>query len=144
VPGPNNASSRLLVTTFALKMPPILHPKSPQTLSLFTTTLALAFGVVTLPHVFPCPVDHRRKMYADGETPERRRMRKMANAGSTASDNSASDATQHTDIFARDPSKRECPVPKPTGLIGQLLGFRESSAQRENVKVEIANPNERR
>jgi cytochrome c oxidase assembly factor 2 len=122
-------------------MPPILHPKSPQTLSLFTTTLVLAFGVVTLPHVFPCPVDHRRKMYTDGETPERRRRRKMAESGSTISDDSSSAASQHSDISARDPSKRECPVPKPTGLIGQLFGFKETLEKQETVKVEIANPN---
>jgi len=37
-------------------MPPHLHPRSLSTTSLFSTTLALAFIVVAVPHVLPCPV----------------------------------------------------------------------------------------
>ncbi|KAF8421191.1 hypothetical protein EV426DRAFT_218511 [Tirmania nivea] len=37
-------------------MPPHLHPRSLSTTSLFSTTLALAFMVVAVPHVLPCPV----------------------------------------------------------------------------------------
>jgi cytochrome c oxidase assembly factor 2 len=119
-------------------MPPALHPKSTQTLSLFTTTLVLGFGVVTLPHVFPCPVDHKRRVFADGDTPERRRKRRIADSGTTTESKEPLTASDRdSDMFTQEPSKRECPVPKPSGYLGQLLGFGSKTNQRETaVQVE--------
>jgi cytochrome c oxidase assembly factor 2 len=111
-------------------MPPVLHPRSRTTLSLFTSTLVLSFAVVALPHVIPCPVPHRRRIYAEGETPGvegGRKRRRKANACGT-------------DGQLEVESGRECPIPKPSGLVGQILGFKaqegESNGQTPTVKVE--------
>jgi cytochrome c oxidase assembly factor 2 len=124
-------------------MPPALHPKSTQTLSLFTTTLVLGFTVVTLPHIFPCPVDHRRKVYADGEHPERRRRRRAVEAEQIIPNESRSE--DDSLMYAKDESKRECPVPKPTGLIGRVLGFKDTNRDPNTVvTVEIESGREGR
>lgn len=83
-------------------MPSALHPRSRTTLSLFTTTLALSFVVVGLPHLIPCPVPHRKRLSSVNED----------------GDELLSDKGYHY-----EQTKRECPVPRPTGLIGRLLGF---------------------
>jgi cytochrome c oxidase assembly factor 2 len=108
-------------------MPPVLHPRSRTTLSLFTSTLVLSFAVVALPHVIPCPVPHRTKVYADGELKgaegaRRRRRRQYSENGSLNS--------------SRIESERECPVPKPSGLIGQILGFKAQEKEL-NPKVRV-------
>ncbi|KAF2671986.1 hypothetical protein BT63DRAFT_468019 [Microthyrium microscopicum] len=101
-------------------MPPALHPRSRTTLTLFTTTLALSFAVVGLPHILPCPVPHNKRMYADGEMPGRRRKRKPQE-GETQSGKTGERNIQETI------PERECPVPKPTGLVGQILGFEQKN-----------------
>jgi cytochrome c oxidase assembly factor 2 len=49
-------------------MPPLLHPRSRFTSSLFATTVFASFFVVALPHILPCPAP--RLAYADGEMPD--------------------------------------------------------------------------
>jgi cytochrome c oxidase assembly factor 2 len=109
-------------------MPPALHPRSRMTLSLFTTTLALSFVVVGLPHLLPCPVPHNKKMYADGQGPPRRR-KKVSHGGDATPINAGLDADMG----------RECPVPKPSGLVGKVLGFEQKQREQGQptiVKVE--------
>ncbi|SMR42715.1 unnamed protein product [Zymoseptoria tritici ST99CH_1E4] len=107
-----------------------LHPRSRTTGTLFTTTLAVSFIVVALPHLLPCPVD--RRQFADSyETPDgkirRRRKRKdMENekageSGSSAVGNAAA---------SEDPPQRECPIPKPGGIVGQIMGFKNEERPR--------------
>ncbi|KAL7269471.1 hypothetical protein RUND412_007866 [Rhizina undulata] len=74
-------------------MPPILHPKSFSTTSLFTSMALLAFLVVGAPHVLPCPVNRPGLQHADevGNGAERKK------------------------------NMRKCPVPRPTGLVGEVL-----------------------
>lgn len=108
-----------------------LHPRSRSTLSLFTTCLTISFLVVGAPHILPCPVD-RRQYSEDGSSrpsdqPKRRRRRKSAASSDTSSSSSASDTgiedegdTQENVVTRPG---RECPVPKPGGLIGQVMGF---------------------
>jgi cytochrome c oxidase assembly factor 2 len=97
-------------------MPPVLHPRSRTTLSLFTTTLALSFVVVALPHMLPCPVPHRKRLYADGKSSEMdaqsRRRRKSQPQSQSEID------------------QRECPVPKPSGLVGKILGFKSNDREK--------------
>ncbi|KAF2838885.1 hypothetical protein M501DRAFT_1004716 [Patellaria atrata CBS 101060] len=135
-------------------MPHYLHPRSRSTISLFTGTLMASFLVVGLPHILPCPVDSRA--FADGEMPgvdnnrQRKRRRNCANDEgdaedlsnlsvqskiTTMSDSSCSDSDPGgVDIGNR---ARECPVPKPGGLVGQLLGFKNESRDPPSVvKVE--------
>lgn len=118
-------------------MPPHLHPRSRLTSSLFATTLFFSFFVVSLPHVLPCPAP--RVAFADGESPDgqpqrRRRRRKcVENEGEQRKEGSAVDESSdegESTIMARiqgPKPKRECPVPKPGGMVGELLGFKPSS-----------------
>jgi cytochrome c oxidase assembly factor 2 len=116
-------------------MPPALHPRSNQTLSLFTTTLALSFIVVALPHVIPCPVDRRPRALAEGSIPgaaddaTRRRMRKRGKDEAAQGDSMA------------PPSEKECPIPKPTGFLARVLGTGEREpVRRPVVRVEDYQP----
>ncbi|KAI9834580.1 MAG: hypothetical protein M1819_002956 [Sarea resinae] len=110
--------------------PPRLHPRSRQTLSLFTSTLLLSFLIVGIPHAFPCPV--RRTDYADGEMPgsdgqthRRRRRRRPCTAadGADAADGELADGV--APMGPTQLRQRECPVPKPRGLVGEILGFKQ-------------------
>lgn len=90
-----------------------------------------SFFVVALPHVLPCPAP--RVAYADGEIIEdengrrRRRRRQQAQQEPMAKDG----IIQFNNIAQEDlpgqDGKRECPVPKPGGKVGELLGFSRSS-----------------
>ncbi|KAK3390433.1 hypothetical protein B0H63DRAFT_114740 [Podospora didyma] len=109
--------------------PPHLHPRSRMTSSLFATTVLASFLVVGLPHVLPCPAP--RVVYADGEmadgTVKRRRRKRPENAdakddGLIQFQSSIGDHDEATNARA---SKRECPVPKPSGKLGDLLGFKK-------------------
>jgi cytochrome c oxidase assembly factor 2 len=110
-----------------LTMPPALHPRSRMTLSLFTSTLAISFLVVGLPHVIPCPADLNKRVYADGEMPgipagaRRRRKRRLTDEEKDSA--MSLDQYEKSAAVRLDEKERECPVPKPSGLVGQLLGF---------------------
>lgn len=111
---------------------------------MFTSTLAFSFLIVGIPHVLPCPVPPRP--LAEGETWEvytdkegrrrRRRISKIDNDGTQADNKSdmGMDALEEARRRAR-----ECPVPKPTGLVGQIMGFKPNEggnmAKRE-IRVE--------
>ncbi|KAG8629450.1 hypothetical protein KVT40_003315 [Elsinoe batatas] len=98
-------------------MPPYLHPRSRSTSTLFTGCLAVSFLVVGMPHLLPCPVD-RRQFTENGEVvPKRKRKLPSTQAQSIDMEKQSEDAA----------SKRECPVPKPRGFVGQLLGFRQEN-----------------
>ncbi|KAH8764356.1 hypothetical protein F5883DRAFT_109219 [Diaporthe sp. PMI_573] len=113
-------------------MPPHLHPRSRMTSSLFATTMLASFLVVGLPHVLPCPAP--RITYADGEIVEdengRRRRRRRVQQQSQEVQGGV---VQFNNITQEDlvdhegnRNKRECPVPKPGGKFGELLGFKQS------------------
>ena len=48
------------------------------------------------------------------------------------------------EVPVRDAAKRECPVPKPGGLVGQVLGFRKEDRERPKVPVIRVEPVRRR
>ena len=99
-----------------------LHPKSSATSTLFTATLAVSFLVVGLPHILPCPVD--RRQFADSvEGPDGQpRRRRRRNADNETGDSAVENATER--------SPRECPVPKPSGLVGHMMGFEQKTKER--------------
>ncbi|KAM7202843.1 hypothetical protein V8F33_002501 [Rhypophila sp. PSN 637] len=119
--------------------PPHLHPRSRMTSTLFATTVVASFFVVGLPHVLPCPAP--RVAFADGEMAEggegapkrRRRKRPAAPSSEPTADSSGMIQFQPTNDVSKESkkdgmdvstgSKRECPVPKPKGVLGELLGF---------------------
>jgi cytochrome c oxidase assembly factor 2 len=119
-------------------MPPHLHPRSRMTSSLFATTLLASFLVVGVPHILPCPAP--RIAYADGEiavdgTIKRTKRRKCVNAdglvkggsqGANQHDTNSLDGGQITEEqISEKRSRRECPIPKPGGKVGELLGFKK-------------------
>ena len=155
-------------------MPPALHPRSRQTFSLFTTTLAVSFLVVGLPHILPCPVPHTA--FADGDNPadaRTSRHRRERDGGGEVGfsyrqgtsqkrrqkeqQTNMRPQTQHRleydggDVRRSEPEaeiaddrykrnsepstqrRRECPVPKPSGLIGQIMGFRENERRKSSI-----------
>ncbi|KAF3767901.1 hypothetical protein M406DRAFT_355753 [Cryphonectria parasitica EP155] len=112
--------------------PPHLHPRSRMTSSLFATTMLASFFVVALPHVLPCPAP--RVAYADGEIIEdangrRRRRRRVQPQEPVIRDGIVHfDGLAQEDLMEQEGrrGKRECPVPKPGGRVGELLGFRKA------------------
>ena len=139
-------------------MPPHLHPRSTATSTLFAGTLLASFIVVGIPHVFPCPrprrgyADSERQIEydADGKpiaVKRRKRDTPASEAGDTAAKlegkqiaKSMSQARtleeeaalfkqlqQEADIVERE--ARECPVPKPGGMVGRILGFGKTNSK---------------
>ena len=108
-----------------------LHPRSRSTTSLFTTCLAISFLVVGAPHILPCPVD-RRQFAEDGSSSEpRKRRRRKTPIDAENEDNALLTSELSGDISRQ----RECPLPKPGGLIGQVMGFRQEKREPTSVVV---------
>ena len=105
-------------------MPPHLHPRSRLTTSLFSTTLLVSFLVVGMPHILPCPAP--RTDFADsGSMKDGRRRRVKRRVES--SDISEEEVTE-TEAMMR--KAHECPVPKPKGIVGRVLGFENRDEKR--------------
>ncbi|KAH9220155.1 hypothetical protein DL95DRAFT_329890 [Leptodontidium sp. 2 PMI_412] len=121
-------------------MPPHMHPRSRLTSSLFATTLFASFFVVALPHALPCPAP--RVAYADDgttQTGKKRRRRKCPvdeNEGSSVVKDVSMVEENSDDIedVGMRTQKRECPVPKPGGLVGEILGFGGSRSDGKESK----------
>ena len=94
--------------------------------------------VVGLPHVLPCPAP--RVVYADGELPDgtQRRRRRRKPESTDGVDEVIHVPSKLGDIESSriDRAKRECPVPKPGGVVGELLGFHKSTASESNPRPE--------
>ncbi|PLB47293.1 hypothetical protein P170DRAFT_511922 [Aspergillus steynii IBT 23096] len=121
-------------------MPPHLHPRSRSTTSLFAATLLASLCVVGIPHVFPCPAprrtlaDSQMMVNEDGQPIQRARRRRRKDVPGL--DETTPSFTQQTpddevstflqleeEAERLAKTGRECPVPKPRGVIGELLGF---------------------
>ena len=131
-------------------MPPHLHPRSTATSTLFVGTLVASFAVVAIPHLFPCPrprkvyADHERQVDIDGKPlKKRRRSEAIRKDGeppqfhpSTAK---ASDLEEEAALFRQfqaeakilEKEGHQCPVPKPTGVLGRLLGFEDEDGRKK-------------
>ena len=112
-------------------MTPHLHPRSHLTTSLFGTTLLVSFLVVGMPHIVPCPAPRVKLADSDFEMTEdgKRRRRRPAD-GSTekhgrGKEYSALPVISEEEKLAMRRKSHECPVPKPRGIIGQVLGFKK-------------------
>ncbi|KAJ5629637.1 hypothetical protein N7528_003294 [Penicillium herquei] len=136
-------------------MPPHLHPRSRSTTGLFAGTLLAGFLVVGMPHVFPCPsprrtfADSEMTITADGQqVPRIRRRRRrdmeldseIPRPGHPVSSGSE-DEEVSTFFHMEEEAKRmaqvghECPVPKPKGVLGELLGFNARGNEKQPVSV---------
>lgn len=117
-------------------MPPHLHPRSRMTTSLFTTTLMVSFLVVAAPHVLPCPVDPRTLADAADPTGEnRRRRRRRLAEDETCNDVMSEERMRRKQLEEKLSPKRECPVPKPGGLIGQVLGLKGEAEEDDRDSI---------
>lgn len=126
-------------------MTPHLHPRSRSTTSLFAATLFASFVVVGVPHLFPCPAprrtlaDSEMMIAADGQQVPRvrRRRRKDVDSLDEVGSNIAPGQTpavvdEEVSTFLQLEAEaerlasvhRECPVPKPGGMLGEILGFK--------------------
>ncbi|KAK3985974.1 hypothetical protein QBC44DRAFT_273848 [Cladorrhinum sp. PSN332] len=103
--------------------PPHLHPRSRMTSSLFATTVVASFFVVALPHILPCPAP--RRALADGEMPERRTRKRRKSDVTISEDGIVQFQGQPGEEGFKKSAQasRECPVPKPGGILGEWLGF---------------------
>ncbi|KAI9705635.1 MAG: hypothetical protein M1836_006391 [Candelina mexicana] len=116
-------------------MPPHLHPRSRLTTSLFTTTLLASFLLVSLPHILPCPVNPHTD-YAEGEMrgdgQHRRRRRSIPTSETTTISRitKGPETSGLEDRLVVDRA-RECPVPKPGGRVGKMLGFVETDGDQQ-------------
>ena len=127
-------------------MTPHLHPRSRLTTSLFGTTFLVSFIVVGIPHIVPCPAP--RVKFADAEMEglekgQRRRVRAVTDqeAGDMVGNGQLTSQRIHSEEEEAALRKRahECPVPKPQGIIGQVLGFKrvEREEAAPPTKVEL-------
>jgi cytochrome c oxidase assembly factor 2 len=113
-----------------------------MTSSLFATTLLASFLVVGVPHILPCPAP--RIAYADGEmvadgTLKRTKRRKCANTEGLVKGSSPGANQLDTNLLGDGEvteeqtsdrrSRRECPIPKPGGRVGELLGFSKAGTE---------------
>ncbi|ORY65361.1 uncharacterized protein BCR38DRAFT_409070 [Pseudomassariella vexata] len=114
-------------------MPPHLHPRSRMTSSLFATTVVASFFVVALPHMLPCPAP--RVKYADSErTPDGRRRRRRRAEPAEVKNGIAQFESSNEDFdraFKATKPARPCPIPKPGGVVGELMGFKKSKTESE-------------
>lgn len=110
-----------------------------MTTSLFTTTLMVSFLVVAAPHLIPCPVDPRTLADSADPTGENRRRRRRRRRiveteereGCTDGQSDEQRQRQRWALEEKLSARRECPVPKPGGLIGTVLGVGEERGKEE-------------
>lgn len=132
-------------------MPPHLHPRSRSTTGLFAGTLLASLLVVGMPHVFPCPAP--RRTFADSEMtitadnqqlPRLRRRRRKdvemdADAARSGLPTSSGPVDEEVSTFFQMEAEaqkmtqvnHECPIPKPKGVIGELLGFHSARGDQQ-------------
>ncbi|KAK0735805.1 hypothetical protein B0T21DRAFT_368567, partial [Apiosordaria backusii] len=105
-----------------------------------------SFFVVALPHILPCPAP--RKTLADGEldpssSPQKRKRRPKQQSEIVGEDgvarfnNVTVTTPEQQEELQRvrrerraeraERGKRECPVPKPGGVLGEWLGFHKDT-----------------
>ena len=128
-------------------MTPHLHPRSHLTTSLFGTTLLVSFLVVGMPHIVPCPAPRVKFADSDYEITEdgkRRRRRPAVDPEESARGDkgvSALSAISEEEKLAMRRKSHACPVPKPSGIIGEVLGFKKEEtaekAQRPRIETTI-------
>lgn len=96
----------------------------------------MSFIVVGLPHLLPCPVP---KSYADSQDPnapnQRRRRRRKDQIDVDGENQGRQDGNVEDNAGFEISRGRECPVPKPGGLIGTVLGFQKEKAERPVVRI---------
>ena len=124
-------------------MTPHLHPRSHLTTSLFGTTLLVSFLVVGMPHIIPCPAPRVKFADSDFEITEdgKRRRRRPADCSKEDHDGGkrelAMPVISEEEKLAMRRKSHECPVPKPKGIIGEVLGFKKEGTAEKAPRPRI-------
>ena len=126
-------------------MTPHLHPRSRLTTSLFGTTLLVSFLVVGMPHIVPCPAPRVKFADSDFEVMEDgRRRRRRRTTEASVDKNPRADTEKQMPLQISEDEKvmmrkkaHECPVPKPPGIIGRVLGFEGQDSGEEQSRPRI-------
>ena len=106
-----------------------------MTSSLFASTVVACFFVVAMPHILPCPVPATK--FADGdvvvdENGRRRRFRRRESPEEVKQGIvQFNGPIESEDAIQR--ARRECPVPKPGGILGEWLGFHKDDGDNANA-----------
>ncbi len=96
-----------------------------------------------MPHIIPCPAprvdfaDSDNWEYSEDGTGRRRRRRRRRErriqeqeaevaGGGSGADAGTEGVGEREEMAARRKKAHECPVPKPGGVIGEVLGFRKT------------------
>ena len=126
-------------------MTPHLHPRSRLTTSLFGTTLLISFLVVGMPHIVPCPAP--RVKFADSDfevTEDGRRRRRRRTTEPSINETCRLDGEKQAPLHISEEEKammrrqaHECPIPKPLGIIGRILGFQDGDNGDERSRPRI-------
>jgi len=120
-------------------MPPHLHPRSTATSTLFAGTLLASFVIVSIPHLFPCPRPRNGQYESDNrlrkpnpQIPQPKETHSQGGASPQSPNTSSRDAEEamlfreleaEARLLEKQAEVRECPVPKPRGVLGRVLGF---------------------
>lgn len=105
----------------------------------------VSFLVVAMPHIVPCPVprmklaDEESELLEDGRSRRRKKNRGPDETG--APDESLGNGQLSSLEEQRAAMRRkahECPVPKPGGPIGRLLGVTPGSSEVQRPNTVIA------
>lgn len=125
-------------------MTPHLHPRSRLTTSLFGTTLLVSFLVVGMPHILPCPAPRVNFADSDFEVPEDGRRRRRRSSEASIEDEPSTERRNQMPLHISEEEKavmrkkaHECPVPKPPGIIGRVLGFQGEDSRGEQSRPQI-------
>lgn len=110
-------------------MPSHFHPRSRTTSSLFATTLFASFFIVALPHILPCPAPKVVAFTDDGTRPPSRRLEQSREV----SEKHAVEG-EDTNPTNLESDKRECPIPKPSGLLRGLFGLESNNDNSSSDK----------
>ncbi|KAF1919535.1 hypothetical protein BDU57DRAFT_442051 [Ampelomyces quisqualis] len=97
----------------------------------------VSFLVVAAPHLIPCPVDPRT--LADSPDPtgqNRRRRRRKVSEEETCNDVMSEERRKKMQMEDKMTPTRECPLPKPGGLIGQVLGLKEMGEDVDRISIQ--------
>lgn len=97
-----------------------------------------------MPHILPCPAPRVNFADSDFEVLEDGRRRRRRSSEVSIEDGSSTERRKQMPIHISEGEKavmrkkaHECPVPKPPGIIGRVLGFQGEDCRGEQSRPRI-------
>ena len=101
----------------------------------------VSFLVVAMPHIVPCPVPRMKLADEDWEDGRPRQRKKTPASVVTEDSDESVESDQLSSLEEQRVAMRrrihECPVPKPGGPIGRLLGAKPGSSEVQRPSMVI-------